>query len=59
MSGVSIILFDTGVLAMTVQNAIETIRLQHGTEIWQKKSLTGLLVNQGGEFFSSGELIVH
>ena len=59
ISGVSTILFDTGVLVVTVQNTIETIRLQKGVEIWQTKSLTGVLVNQGENFFSGRELISH
>ena len=51
IGGVATILFDTGVLVVTVQNTIETTKLQQGTEIWKKKSLTSALVNQGKKFF--------
>ena len=51
INGVATILFDTGVLVVTVQNTIETIRLQRGVKIWQKKSLTGVFINQGEDFF--------
>jgi len=47
INGVAIILFDTGVVAVTIQSSIQAMRLQQGFGIWHKKSLIGLLNNQG------------
>ena len=44
---------------MTVQNTIETLRLQEGVEMWQKESLTGVVINQGKNFFFGDKLVAH
>ena len=51
VAGVITILFDTGIIAVTILNAMETMKCYRRVEIWHKESIAGLLVNQG-EIFS-------
>ena len=44
---VSVIIFDTLVVAVTLSNAMETLRQMRGFKIFQANSLTQVLVKQG------------
>ena len=47
IGNVSVIIFDTLAIAVTLSNAMETLRQMRGFKIFQANSLTQVLVKQG------------
>ncbi|KAF8520671.1 hypothetical protein JB92DRAFT_2828091 [Gautieria morchelliformis] len=47
ISNVNLILFDTGVVIITILSSIQTLRLWWKGDIWDKKSLISLVIYQG------------
>ena len=52
IANVSVIIFDTLVIAVTLSNAMETLRQMKGFKIFQANSLTQVLVKQGEQYHS-------
>ena len=50
LSGVFSIIFDTGVIAVTIQSTLTILRVQEGVNALQKQTLTSLLIQQGMHF---------
>ena len=49
---ISAIIFDTLVIAVTLSNAMETLRQMRGFKVFQANSLTQFLVKQGEQYHS-------
>ena len=56
IGNVSVIIFDTLVIAVTLSNAMETLRQMRGFKIFQANSLTQVLVKQG-EYYHPHSLL--
>ena len=50
IGSVLVIIFDTLVIAVTLSNAMETLRQMRGFKIFQANSLTQVLVKQGEQY---------
>ena len=48
LSGVMAILFDTGIVIVTILNTLTIMRLRKGVKGLEKQSLVSFLIQQGG-----------